>query len=128
MKGNHSERHKVVGELMAYRARVDSTQSSYQDHLVPKITDIQNDSSSLSLAVELLRNLEEHGSFHEEADDEHMARSTYLKTTFDDYERIVVSHMMEDGHERVNLESHPSLLGNCRQENISGQGVISLVN
>ena len=35
---------------------------------------------------------------------------------------------MEDGHERVNLESHPRLLGKCRQENISGQGVISLVN
>jgi hypothetical protein len=84
MKGNHSERHKVVDELMAYRARVDSTQSSYQDHLVPKITDIENDSFFLSLAVELLRNLEEHESFHEGADDEHMARSTYVKTTFDD--------------------------------------------
>jgi hypothetical protein len=84
MKGNHSERHKVVGELMAYRARVDSTQSSYQDHLVPKTTDIENDSSSLSLAVELLRNLEGHESFHEGADDKHMARSTYVKTTFDD--------------------------------------------
>ncbi len=38
MKGNHSERHKAVGELMAYRARVDSTQSSYQDHLVSRNT------------------------------------------------------------------------------------------
>ncbi len=27
MKGNHFERHKAVGELMAYRARVDSTQT-----------------------------------------------------------------------------------------------------
>jgi len=27
MKGNHSERHKAVGELMAYRARVDSAQT-----------------------------------------------------------------------------------------------------
>jgi len=38
MKGNHSERHKAVDELMAYRARVDSTQSSYQDHLVSRNT------------------------------------------------------------------------------------------
>lgn len=84
MKGNHSERHKAVSELMAYRARVDSTQSSYQDHLVSRTTDTENDPFSLSLTVELLRNLEGHGSFHEGADDEHMARSTYLKTTFDD--------------------------------------------
>ncbi len=84
MKENHSERHKIVDELMIYRARVDFTQSSYQNHLVSKITDIENDSFSLSLVVELLRNLKEHESFHEEANDEHMTRSTYLKTTFDD--------------------------------------------
>ena len=38
MKENHSERHKAVGELMAYRARVDFTQSSYQNHLVSRNT------------------------------------------------------------------------------------------
>ncbi len=84
MKENHSERHKIVDELMTYRARIDFTQSSYQNHLVSKITDIENDSFSLSLVVELLRNLKEHESFHEEENDEHMTRSTYLKTTFDD--------------------------------------------
>jgi len=54
MKENHSERHKIVDELMIYRARVDFTQSSYQNHLVSKITDIKNDSFFLSLVVELL--------------------------------------------------------------------------
>lgn len=84
MKENHSERHKIVNELMAYRVRVDFTQSSYQNHLILKITDIENDFFFLSLAVELLQNLKEHESFYERADNEHMTHNTYFKTTFND--------------------------------------------
>lgn len=82
MKENHFEKYKIIDKLMIYKVKVNFTQSSYQNHLVLKITDIENDSFFLSLVIELLRNLKEHESFHEKVNNEHMTRSTYFKTTF----------------------------------------------